>query len=114
MDMILNSYKKKFSYDILTEGTYLDNGDYVPGSKTTKMLEGALLPLNEKDITFLPGGVYSSKYVKLYTDVLLKENTKILDVETSEVYTIYAYRDYNIIDTYFKRYYMKKEGKING
>ncbi|HDK7314586.1 TPA: hypothetical protein PTV97_003747 [Clostridium botulinum] len=114
MDMILDSLKKDFSYKEVTEGTYNDSGDYVPGIKNTIDFKGAMLPLIEKDMEFLPEGVYGISDQKLYASVELKDNTKIKDDITEEEYTVYAFRSYNIINPDFKRYFIKKVKKING
>lgn len=114
MDLILNRFKKDFEYKEITEGSYDNNGDYIVGTETTIPFKGAMLPISEKDMQYLPDGFYGVSDQKLYTSVALRDNTKIKDIVTEEEYTIYAFKGYNIINQTFKRYFMKKVVKVNG
>lgn len=114
MDLILNRFKKDFEYKEITEGSYDNNGDYIPGVEITIPFKGAMLPISEKDMQYLPDGFYGISDQKLYTSEVLKDNTKIKDTVTEEEYTIYAFKSYNIIDENFKRYFMKEVVKVNG
>lgn len=114
MDVILNSFKKDFICDIVSEGNYNEVGDYIPGTSKTILFKGAMLPLSERDMKFLPDGVYGISDQKLYTDIALLDNTEIKDIQTKEEYTVYAFKGYNIIDPDFKRYFMKRIDDING
>lgn len=113
MKLILERFKKEFSYEEISPGYYNDDGEYVEGQKNSYLFKGALLPLSEKDLQFLEDGSYSIDDQKLYTDLEIKSNTIITDVENSNTYKVYALRGYNIIDKDFKRYFMKRVDAIN-
>ena len=112
MNLIPDSIKQKLKYKLVTEGSYDDGGDYIEGGEKEVIFEGAILPLSERDMQYLPEGTYNIEDMKLYTDEDLQSNT-IIETVKGVQYQIYGARKYDIISD-FKRYFMKRVDNING
>ncbi|HBJ1682566.1 hypothetical protein [Clostridium botulinum] len=115
MNMILDSLKKDLKTYSMGEGYYdRKTGEYKEPKPIDIDFKGAILPLSEKDLKYLEEGAYSLDDVKLYTDISMENNSFVTDIKENKHYKIYGVREYNIIDSTFKRYYMKRVEKING
>lgn len=114
MDMILDSFKRDLVCGEKTDGHYDRNtGKWIEGTNMQVKFKGAILPLTERDLKYLEEGAYTLNVVKLYTDILLKNNTYVTDIETSEKYKITGGIGYNQIHRNFKRYFMQRIDDIN-
>ncbi|WP_158644222.1 hypothetical protein [Clostridium botulinum] len=115
MNMILDSLKKDLKTYSMGEGYYdREKGEYKEPKPADICFKGAILPLSEKDLKYLEEGAYSLDDVKLYTDISMENNSFVTDIKENKHYKIYGVREYNIIDSTFKRYYMKRVEEING
>ncbi|NEZ47785.1 hypothetical protein FDF74_11395 [Clostridium niameyense] len=114
MNMILESFKKDLITYTIADGYFdREKGEYIKSEKKEITFKGAILPLSEKDLKYLEEGSYSLDDVKLYTNISLQNNSYVTDIVEKKHYKIYGVREYNIIDSTFKRYYMKRVEKIN-
>jgi hypothetical protein len=113
LDRILEKYKKDLI--LITKGTKTfnrDKGIYEYSGDIETAFRGAILPLSEKDLKAISEGGYSIDDRKLYTNIDLESNSKIMDGD--KIYSVYAVRNYDIVDPSFERYYMKRVDSIDG
>lgn len=114
LDMILDDFKRELKCGEKTDGYYdRDTGRWVDGKDNEVKFKGAILPLSEKDLKYLQEGSYTLDTVKLYTDVSIKNNTYVTDIENSEKYKVTGGIGYNQIHRNFKRYFMQRIDDIN-
>ncbi len=75
-----------------------DGGQYLPGVKTRIPFQGAILPLNERDLRNLPQGTYTAETKKLYTNGhVLAVGSKVEWKETGIIYTVKGELEYGDI-----------------
>lgn len=116
MDMILDELKKDLVALIKSELTFnRDKGEYQQTLYPDELeFKGVVLPLSTRDtkqMEVTEGGIYSISDKKLYTDKDFAVNTTVKDDE--DKYNIYAKKNYDIADSGFKLYYMKRIDKID-
>lgn len=114
MDMILDSLKRNLKTYSMGEGYYdRGTGEYKKPEQIDINFKGAILPLSEKDLKYLEEGAYSLDDVKLYTVISIGNNAFVTDIAENKHYKVYGVREYNIIDSTFKRYFMKRVEGVN-
>lgn len=112
MDMLLDEYKTDLT--VLSTGAgYWDRetGEFVKGALEEKPFIGAILPLSQDDYVKNADGGYSRKDRKLYTSESLLEKQEV--VWDNHRWQIESVNNYDYIDPDFKRYFMRRVGKID-
>jgi hypothetical protein len=93
-----------------------DNGEWIEPTTPEKIdFKGAILPLSSRDLNQLKiqeDGIFSINDKKLYTNKDFLNRTQITDGLKN--YETYVAKDYDIINSGFRIYYIKKIDKIDG
>jgi hypothetical protein len=112
MDMILDEYKTTLQVIEITKG-YWDRttGEYVEGAKTEVDFIGAVLPISQDDFRKNPDGGYTREDRKVYTNKDLTNGQVI--VWNNFKWNAESDLDYSYIDPDFKRYFMRRVGKVS-
>lgn len=112
MDMILDEYKTSLSTLVESQGYWdRDTGEYVEGVTTEEDFIGGVLPLSQDDFVKNPSGGYTRQDRKLYTSKKLLGNQVV--VWNNFKWEIENIGDYDYIDADFKRYFMRRVGRVS-
>lgn len=117
MNLILTRFKKQLIAVTKDEtGHYDDNtGDWVEGGDVKVNFQGSILPLTTRDLNQLQTtapGLFTVDDKKLYTEYPTTFLNQTIIKDGDKQYQIYVVKDYDIINSNFKLYYIKKIDKV--
>lgn len=82
-------------------------GQYLPGEPRRILFQGAVLPMSERDLQYMPQGTYTSDTRKLYTNRHeLALGSKVMDLAAGATYTVEGELGYGEIHN-MRRYILK-------
>lgn len=112
MDMILEEFKTSIiSLEIGTSYWDRKTGKKIDGELTEVPFRGAVLPLSQDDLERKNDGGYNRHDRKIYCKKKLINKQQVL--WNNLKWTVESDLDYDYIDLDFKRYYMRRVGKIS-
>lgn len=111
-DVVLPQFKQALTYESRTEGRYEDDGTFTRGDLTVINFTGTVLPLSDHELKYMPDGDYSKISQKLYTDIDFTNGTFVTD-SSNQRYKVHKFREYNIVNPTFHRYFLEREARIS-
>ena len=100
----VDEFKVPFVAIAESEGSWSNDGVWMPGGTTETPMEGIVLPLTEDDLKYAEAGTYSVKDKKIYTTQALEMGSKV--EYKGDRYTIQNFKDYSEYADVFI-YYMR-------
>lgn len=96
---------------VTTGGGYSKDkgGQWVGGTSTQQKFSGALLPLSEEDLQYMPQGEYTTNQKKIYTNDFSLPNGAEVKASDGHTYTVKRELEYGMLHP-MKRYLVERKG----
>jgi hypothetical protein len=82
---ILNAFASNYTVNRYGVGTYV-NGEAVPGPITPLIIWATIQPLTDAEMLSLPEGRRTRRYVKCYTDTLLRIGDQVAGIGADQIF----------------------------